>query len=69
MSDEDNNHDTNYINKFHDANHDARKLHERAPHVERAVSSCSDVVSYTPHWLKMFLSVHSIRMPFMCGSP
>ena len=28
MSDEDNNHDTNYINKFHDANHDARKLHE-----------------------------------------
>ena len=27
MSDEDNNHDTNYINKFHDANHDTRKLH------------------------------------------
>ena len=27
MSNEDNNHDTNYINKFHDANHDARKLH------------------------------------------
>ena len=27
-SDEDNNHDTNYINKFHDANNDARKLHE-----------------------------------------
>ena len=28
MSNEDNKHDTNYINKFHDANHDARKLHE-----------------------------------------
>ena len=27
MSDEDNNHDTNYINKFHDTNHDTRKLH------------------------------------------
>ena len=27
MSDEDNNHDTNYINKFHEANHDTRKLH------------------------------------------
>ena len=27
MSDEDNNHDTNYINNFHDANHDTRKLH------------------------------------------
>ena len=27
MSNEDNNHDTNYINKFHDANHDTRKLH------------------------------------------
>ena len=26
-SDEDNNHDTNYINKFHDANHDTRNLH------------------------------------------
>ena len=24
MSDEDNKHDTNYINKFHDANHDAQ---------------------------------------------
>ena len=37
MSDEDNNHDTNYINKFHDANHDTRKLHMWARHVERAI--------------------------------
>ena len=28
MSDEDNKHDTNYINKHTDANHDTRKLHE-----------------------------------------
>ena len=28
MSDEDNNHDTNYINKNDTNNHDARKLHE-----------------------------------------
>ena len=27
MSDEDNNHDTNCINKHKDANHDTRKLH------------------------------------------
>ena len=27
MSNEDNNHDTNYINKHKDANHDTRKLH------------------------------------------
>ena len=27
MSNEDNNHDTNYINKYNDANHDTRKLH------------------------------------------
>ena len=27
MSDEDNNNDTNYINKYNDANHDTRKLH------------------------------------------
>ena len=27
MSDDDNNHDTNYINKHKDANHDTRKLH------------------------------------------
>ena len=26
MSNEDNNHDTNYINKYTDANHDTRKL-------------------------------------------
>ena len=26
-SDEDNNHDTNYINKYNDANTDTRKLH------------------------------------------
>ena len=32
MSDEDNNHDTNYINKFHDAIHDTRK----AAHVSTA---------------------------------
>ena len=38
MSDEDNNHDTNYINKFHDANHDTRKLHMWAQDVESAVS-------------------------------
>ena len=61
MSDEDNKHDTNYINKIHDANHDARKLHEWARHVERAVSSCSDVVSHTPHWLKMFLGPTSLH--------
>ena len=27
MSDEDNKHDTNYINKYNDANTDTRKLH------------------------------------------
>ena len=27
MSNEDNKHDTNYINKHNDANHDTRKLH------------------------------------------
>ena len=41
MSDEDNNHDTNYINKHKDANHDTRKLHLWARHVERAVSVLS----------------------------
>ena len=39
MSDEDNKHDTNYINKNDTNNHDARKLHECARHIERAVSS------------------------------
>ena len=29
--------------------------------MERAVSSCSDVVSYTPHWLKMFLGPTSLH--------
>ena len=37
-SDEDNKHDTNYINKHKDTNHDTRKLHLWARHVERAVS-------------------------------
>ena len=63
-SNEDKNHDTNYFNKHTDVNHDTRKLHLWARHVERAVSVCLDVVSYTPHWLKMFLesSFHSIFM-------
>ena len=39
MSEEDNKHDTNYINKNNDANHDTRKLHLWARHIERAVSS------------------------------
>ena len=69
MSDEDNNHDANYINKFHDANHDTRKLHMSARHVERAVSSCFDVVSYTPHWLKLSLSLHFIPSSHMSVSP
>ena len=34
---EDNNHDTNYINKNTDTDHDTRKLHEWARHIERAV--------------------------------
>ena len=38
MSDEDNKHDTNYINKHKYTNHDTRKLHLWARHVERAVS-------------------------------
>ena len=37
MNDEDNKHDTNYINKNDTNNHDARKLHEWARHIERAV--------------------------------
>ena len=63
MSDEDNNHDTNYINKHKYANHDTRKLQLWARHVERAVSVCLDVVSYTLHWLKFFeSSLHPIFM-------
>ena len=30
--------------------------------------SCPDVVSYTPHWLKLSLSLHSIPSSHMCGS-
>ena len=37
MSDEDNKHDTSYINKHKYTNHDTRKLHLWARHVERAV--------------------------------
>ena len=63
MSDEDNNHDTNCINKHKYANHDTRKLHLWARHVERAVSVCLDVVSYTLHWLKFLeSSLHPIFM-------
>ena len=29
--------------------------------MERVVSSCSDVVSHTPHWLKMFLGPTSLH--------
>ena len=48
-SDEDNMHDTNYINKHNDVNNDTRKLHLWAQHVERAVSVFLDVVSHAPH--------------------
>ena len=37
MSDEDNKHDANYINKRKCTNHDTRKLHLWAQHMERAV--------------------------------
>ena len=69
MSDEDNKHDTNYINKHKDANHDTRKLHLWARHVERAVSVFLDVCVTHTSWLKMSLSLHSIRMPSMSVSP
>ena len=46
MSNEDNKHDTNYINKHKDANHDARKLHKWARHIERAVSVRHDDLSW-----------------------
>ena len=61
MSDEDNKHDTNYINKQKYTNHDTRKLHLLAQHVERAVfvvhllMSChthlmaQDVLESSPH--------------------
>ena len=65
MSNEDNNHDTNYI----------KPRHAQAAPVSTARRARSlrctplDVVSHAPHWLKMFLSLHPIRMPSMSVSP
>ena len=47
MSDEDNKHDTNYINKHKYTNHDTRKLHLWARHVERAVLYTSCMLCHT----------------------
>ena len=62
MSDEDNNHDTNCINKHKYTNHDTRKLHLWAQHVERAVSVLSWCRVTRTSWFKMFLSLTSSHL-------
>ena len=63
MSNEDNKHDTNYINKHKYTNHDTQKLHLWAQHVERAVFVLSWCRVTRTSWLKMFL-IESHFIPF-----
>ena len=68
MSNEDNKHDTNYINKNDTNNHDARKLHELARHIERAVSS-SHLDGTCTSMAQDVLGSQLTPSSYMCGSP
>ena len=68
MSNEDNKHDTNYINKNDTNNHDARKLHEWARHIERAVS-WSHLDGTCTSLAQDVLGSHFTPSSYMCGSP
>ena len=63
-SDEDNKHDTNYINKhkYNEPRHAQAAPLSTARRARRLRSTPLDVVSHTPHWLKMFLSLTSIHL-------